>query len=136
MNISPGIKAPFAVLLYRVFFGAGAFYLGWFVWRERHIGSLEGLFILSGFAGYSLLGCFYTWIRSPRSRWVLAWLGILIPAVAYVGLCCMIFSQPEAWWDWLLCGLMTATVFALPVTFAVFLFRDKKTNEYFTKSAA
>lgn len=136
MNISPVIKAPFAVQSYRVLFVACAFYFSSFVWRERHVGSLEGLFILGGFVFCSLLGVFYTCIRAPRSRWVLALLGILIPAVVLVGMCRMIFSRPEAWWDWLLCGLETAAAFALPVTFAVALFRDKKTDEYFTKSAA
>jgi hypothetical protein len=136
MNNSPVIKAPFVVQSYRVFFVACAFYFGSFVWRERHIGSFAGLLELQGFTFFSLLGFVYTRVRARRSRWIVAILGILIPAVVYIGMCLMIFSRPEAWWDWLLCGLVTAALFALPVTFAVALFRDKKTDEYFTKSAA
>jgi len=62
-------------------------------------------------------------------------LGILIPAIIFTALCLTVWSRPEAWWDWLLCVLPLILWFMMPVMFAMVLFKDKKTNEYFTKSA-
>jgi uncharacterized membrane protein YedE/YeeE len=80
----------------------------------------------------SLLGLIYTCVRARRSRWILAILGILIPAAILTAMLWLVFSRP-AWWEWLFALLMFFTV---PVTLAVSLFRDKRTSEYFTTSAA
>ena len=118
MSILPIIKAPFAVQLYRVAFATCAFYFGSFVWQERRIGSVVGLVELQTLTFLSLLG--------------LAILGILIPAAILTAMLWLVFSRP-AWWEWLFALLMFFTV---PVTLAVSLFRDKRTSEYFTTSAA
>jgi len=136
MSILPIIKAPLAVQFYRVAFAVCAIYFGSFVWQERRIGSFVGLLELQAFTFFSLLGLVYTCVRARRSRWILASLGILIPAVVLIGMSFMILSRPEAWWDWLLCLIEIVALFAIPVTFAMVLFRDKKTSEYFTTSVA
>jgi hypothetical protein len=136
MSILPVIKAPFAVQLYRVAFGACAIYFGSFVWHGWRIGSFTGLLELQGFTFFSLLGLIFTCVRSRHSRWILGSLGILIPAYVFIGMCVMVFSRPEAWWDWCLCLICTVVFFAIPVTLALVLFRDKKTSAYFTTSAA
>jgi hypothetical protein len=132
MSILPIIKAPLAVQVYRVAFAACAAYFGSFVWQERRIGSFVGLLELQSFTFFSLLGLIYTCIRARRSRWILAILGILIPAVILSVMLWLVFSRP-AWWEWPFALLMFFTV---PVTLALSLFRDKKTSEYFTTSAA
>jgi len=60
-------------------------------------------------------------------------LGILIPAVVFVGMSLMVWSRPQIWWEWLLDPLVLFIWFGMPVTLAVSLFRDKKTSEYFTR---
>ena len=130
MSIFPVIKAPLAVQLYRSAFAACAIYFGVFVWQERRIGSFAGLLELQAFTFFSLLGLVYTCVRARHSRWILATLGILIPAVILAGLLWLVFSRP-AWWEWPIVLLMWFTV---PVTLAVALFTDKKTSEYFTTS--
>jgi hypothetical protein len=132
MSILPVIKAPLAVQLYRVAFAAFAVYVGSFVWQFRRIGSVEGLLELEGLLFFGLLGFVYTFVRARRSQWVLALLGILIPAVTFAMMQWLVFSWP-AWWEWPIILLM---IFTVPVTLAVSLFRDKKTSEYFTTSAA
>jgi len=48
----------------------------------------------------------------------------------------MEFSRP-AWWEWPFDILFVLVVwFGIPILLAVSLFRDKKTCEYFTTSAA
>ena len=132
MSILPVIKAPLAVQLYRVAFAACAYYFGSFVWQERRVGSLVGLLELQAFTFFSLLGLIYTCVRARRSRWVLAILGILIPAVILAGMLWLVFSRP-AWWEW---PFTLFVWFVMPVTLAVSLFRDKKTSEYFSHEAA
>ena len=131
MSILPVIKAPLAVQLYRVAFAAFAVYVGSFVWHFRRSGSVEGLLELEGFIFFNLLGFVYTFVRARRSQWVLAILGILIPAVFLAVMFWLEFSWP-AWWEWPIIFLIYFTV---PVTLAVSLFRVKKTSEYFTTSA-
>jgi peptidoglycan/LPS O-acetylase OafA/YrhL len=131
MSILPVIKAPLAVQLYRIAFAVCVIYFGSLVWRERRIGSFVGLLELQTFTFFSLLGLIYTCIRARRSRWILAVLGILIPAVILAAMLWVVFSHP-AWWEWPFLVLMFFTV---PVTLAVSLFRDKKTSEYFMTSA-
>lgn len=131
MSIYPVIKAPFVVQLYRVAFVACAFYVGSFVWRFHVTGAILGLTEMQGFVFLNLLGFFYTFVRARRSRWVLAILGILIPSVALGVMLRFVFTWPE-WWEWPLDLLF---IFTMPVTFAVLLFSDQNTSDYFTKSA-
>jgi hypothetical protein len=131
MNILPVIRAPWVIQLYRVAFATCAVYSGSSVWQWRRIGSLDGLLVLLAFTFFSLIGLIYTCVRARRSRWFLAILGILIPGALLIGMVWLVLSRP-AWWEW---PVVFFVVFALPVTLAVSLFRDKTTSGYFTKSA-
>ena len=136
MSILPLIKAPLGVQLNRVAFTIYAAFFAWPLWSFRHTASVSGLVIFSGFVFCSLLGLGYTFIRVRRSRWILAVLGLVIPAVFWSGMSLMEFSRP-AWWEWPFDILFVLVVwFGIPILLAVSLFRDKKTSEYFTTSAA
>jgi len=132
MSILPVIKAPLAVQLYRFGFAACTYYVGSYVWRFHRTGSFDGLLEMQGYTFLNLLGFIYTFVRARRSQWVLAILGILIPAVALAVMLWLVFSWP-AWWEW---PIILPFIFTMPVILAVSLFRDKKTSEYFTTSAA
>ncbi|MGA2788118.1 MAG: hypothetical protein ABSF60_11380 [Verrucomicrobiota bacterium] len=132
----PVIKAPLAVQLNRVVFTIYAVLFGWPMWSFRHFMVLSGWVIFSSFVFCSLLGFAYTFIRVRRSRWILTVLGLLIPAAFWTFMCLMEFSRP-AWWEWPLDIIFMLVVwFGYPILLAVSLFRDKKTSEYFTTSAA
>ena len=136
MSILPPIKAPLVVQLNRVAFTIYAVLFGWPMWGLRHVMVLSGWIIFSSFVFCSLLGFAYTFIRIRRSRWILAVLGLLIPAAFWTAMCLMEFSRPQAWWDWLLDIPAFFLPFIIPVCLAWILFKDKKTDEYFTKAAA
>jgi hypothetical protein len=136
MSILPPIKAPLGVQLNRVAFTIYAVLFGWPMWGFRHVMVLSGWIIFSSFVFCSLLGFAYTFIRIRRSRWILAVLGLLIPAAFWTGMCLMEFSRPQAWWDWLLDIPAFFLPFIIPACLAWILFKDKKTDEYFTKAAA
>jgi hypothetical protein len=130
------MKAPLSVQLNRVVFAVYAMYFSSFLWNNGHGSSFEGWLVLGGLTFFSLLGFIYTCVRAPHSRWILAVLDTLIPAFVFVGMCLMIWSRPEAWWDWLLCLTLGPIMwFSLPVVFAVILFKDKKAGVYFTSLA-
>jgi phosphate/sulfate permease len=131
MSISPIIKAPLVVQLYRCFFTACIIYFGSFLWRFRHGGSLVGLLFIASFPFCGLLGLIATCIRVPSSRWVLSVVGILIPGVVSLGL--FFILHHDEWWEWLLSPLFFFVWLAMPVSGAIALFRDKRTSEYFTK---
>jgi hypothetical protein len=106
------------------------------LWSFRHSISISGLVIFTSFVFCSLLGLGYTFIRVRRSRWILSVLGLVIPAVFWASMCLMEFSRP-AWWEWPFDILFAPVLwFGFPIMFVAALFRDKKTSEYFTTSAA
>ena len=132
MSILPVIKAPLGVQLNRVAFTIYTVFFGWPMWSFRHIMVQSGWVIFSGLVFCSLLGFAYTFIRIRRSRWILAVLGLLIPAAFWTSMCLMEFSRP-AWWEWPFDVVLALVVwFGLPILFAVLLFRHTKTSEYFT----
>jgi hypothetical protein len=134
MKIGPIIKAPFPVQLNRIAF---AFYTSafiWALWKNHHSASSEGWFVLSGFLFFSLLGFAYSCVRTLRSRWIMSAIVVLIPATVVEQMFQMkIFSTPQTWWEWLLDPLAALVIwFGLPVIFAFALFKDKKTEKYFS----
>jgi len=136
MSILPLIKAPVGVQLNRVAFTVYAAFFAWPLWSLRHAISGSGLVIFASFVFCSLLGLGYTFVRLRRTRWILAVLGLVIPAVFWTGMCLMEFSRP-AWWEWpLVIPFALVVWFGIPTVLAVSLFRDKNTSEYFTTSAA
>lgn len=132
MFISSLIKAPLAVQLNRVAFMIYAAFFAWPLCAYRHTISVSGCIIFGSFILCSLLGFGYTFIRIPRSRWILTLFGIVIPAAFWTLMCLMIFSRP-VWWEW---PFALVIWFGIPISLAVSLFTDKKTSEYFTPSAA
>lgn len=133
MSVWPVMNAPGVVQIYRLGFAAFGCYLGVFVFRTRQIGALDGLLILDCLFFCSLLGLVYSFIRAPRSRWVVAISGVVIPIAVFAGMCLMVWSRPTAWWDWVLSALLGGAVwFGAPIGFAVALFKDRKAEEYFT----
>src|SRR6266516_8016613 len=122
------MRAPLGVQLNRAAFLLYAVLFTWPLWVFRHIISAQGLLILGSFVLCSWLGFGYSFVRNRRSRWVLATLGLLIPAGFWASMCLLIFSRP-AWWEW---PFALFVRFAIPVPLAVSLFRDRKTCEYFT----
>jgi len=135
MSILPIIKAPLGVQLNRLAFAIYAVFFGWPMWSFRHKMVLSGWVIFSSFVFCSLLGFAYTFIRFRRARWILAVLGLLIPAVFWASMCSM-FSRP-AWWEWPLVVVLVLVVWmGIPIVLVVSLFRDRKTSEYFTTKKA
>jgi len=134
MNISPVIKAPWAIQMYRCFFLACVIYFSSYLRLLHHGSPISGILITVGFPLCSLLGLLATCIRVPASRWVLSIFGILIPGLVSVG----IFSvtRHDDWVEWLFIPFFFFIWLALPVYGAIILFRDKKTNDYFARSAA
>src|SRR3974390_512308 len=136
MSIWPAIKAPLGVQLNRLAFTLYALVFAWPLFSFRHSISVSGLAVFSSFVFCSLLGLRCTFVRVHRSRWILAILGLVIPAVFWTLMCLMEFSRP-AWWEWPFVILFALVVwFGFPIFLAVSLFRDKKTSEYFRTSAA
>lgn len=135
MGILLFTKAPLAVQLNRVVFSIYAVLFGWPIWCFRHTIVLSGWAIFSSFVFCSLLGLGYTFIRLRRSRWILAFLGLIIPAAFWTSMCLMEFSRP-VWWEWPFDVLVLVLWFGYPVLMAVSLFRDKKTSEYFTSAVS
>jgi hypothetical protein len=134
LNVSV-IKAPLGVWLNRIAFTIYAIFFAWPLWNFRHTISVSGLVIFISFELCSLLGLSYSFIRLRRSRWILATFGLLIPAAFWTSMCLMEFSKP-AWWEWPFDIVFALVVwFGFPLLFAVSLFKDKKTSEYFTKSS-
>ena len=132
MNISPLIKAPLAVQLNRAAFMIFAAFFAWPLCAYRHTISVSGCIIFGSFILCSLLGFGYTFIRIRRSRWILTLFGLLIPAAFWTLMCLVVFRRP-AWWEWPFALMLWI---GIPVFLAVSLFKDKKTIEYFTPSAA
>ena len=81
----------------------------------------------------SLLGIFYSCIRTCHSRWVISTIMISIPTIVLVEMSHMkIFSAPQTWWEWLLEPLPLFVWFALPTWFSYLLFKDMKAKKYFS----
>jgi len=136
MSVSRVIKAPLGVQLNRLAFAIYAAFSCLPLWHFRHVGSLEGELIFGGFVFCSFLGLGYSFIRVRRSRWILAVLGLAIPAVFWASMWLMEFSRP-AWWEWPFDLVLILVVWmGIPIMLALSLFRDRKTSEYFTKQAA
>jgi|GEM_PF-3674706 hypothetical protein len=134
MKIWLTFKAPLGVQLNRLAFILYALFFFWPVWKSRHTASVSGTVLLLIMVFFSLLGLFYTSVRALHSKWILAILGILIPAVFWSSMCLLEFSRPEEWWEWPLDLLMVGAWFAIPIALAMILFRDKKSSEYFNHS--
>jgi len=135
MNILRVIKAPLGVQLNRTAFLIYGLVFSWPIWRWGHTIAVSGHLIFEGFIFCSLLGLFYSCICARRSRWILAVLGILIPAVFW---CLMLpeFSRP-AWWEWPFDVVLVLVVWmGIPILLVTSLFRHKKTSQYFTNDAA
>jgi hypothetical protein len=123
MSIWPVIKAPIAVQLNRIAFATYAGFFGYGLWRFRHTASVMGTATFLGMFFLSLFGLFYSCVRARRARWIMAVLGLLIPGLVFVGMCCMEWSRPEGWWEWLFTGLYALAVwFGIPIMLAVSLF--------------
>lgn len=136
MSVLRAIKTPLGVQLNRAAFLVYAIFFAWPLWHFRHTVALSGLVILGSFVFCSLLGLGCSFIRFSRSRWILAVLGLLIPAAFWASMSLMEFSRP-AWWEWLFDAVLILVVWmGIPIMLAVSLFRDRKTCEYFTKKAA
>jgi multisubunit Na+/H+ antiporter MnhB subunit len=131
MSISSVIKAPLGVQLNRIAFALYAALFLWPLWQDHHTISPVGLMSFVSLLFVSLLGLFFSCVRAPHSRWILALLGILIPAIVFIAMCLTVWSRPQAWWDWLLSMLTALAWFAIPIALAVSLFKDAKTHEYF-----
>jgi hypothetical protein len=130
MGILSVIRAPHGVQLNRVVFTLYGILFTWAIWRFRHAITFHGLLIFESFIFCSLLGLFYSCIRARRSRWILAVLDFLMPAVFWL-LMLPVFSRP-AWWEW---PFVLVMWFSIPTGLVALLFRDKKTSEYFTTQA-
>ncbi len=136
MSIVPLIKAPVGVQLNRVAFAIYAFFFSWPMWSLRDVMVLSGWAILGSFVFCALLGFACTFIRLRRSRWILAVLGLAIPAAFWTGMCILEFSRPE-WWEWPFVIVVALVVWmGLPIALAASLFLDSKTSEYFTTPGA
>jgi len=131
MSVLQVIKAPLGVQLNRAAFLIYAAFFSWPWWHFRHTIVASGLVIFGSFIFCSLLGFGYSFIRMRRSRWILAVLGIAIPA-AFWTLMIPEFSRP-AWWELPLDIVLVSVIWmGIPIMLVVALFRDKKTSEYFT----
>jgi hypothetical protein len=131
-GILSAIKAPLGVQFIRVAFTIYTAFFAWPPWHFRNIISESGLLIFNGFVFCSLLGLGYSFVRLPRSRWILATLGLAIPAAFWTSMCLMEFSRPVLW-EWPLdAALVIGVWFGYPIALAVALFREKKTREFFT----
>jgi hypothetical protein len=135
MRVLRVIKAPLGVQLNRAAFLIYTAFFSWPCWHWRQKIVVSGIVIFGSFIFCSLLGLGYSFIRIRRSRWIMAVLGLAIPA-AFWTLMLPMFSRP-AWWEWPLdIVLLPVLWMGIPVMLAIALFRDKKTSEYFTTSVA
>ena len=121
------LNAPASVQFNRSAFLVYAAFFVWLYWPLRKTASPEGVLIIGGFVVCSLLGFGYSFVRARRSRWILATLGLAIPATFWGLMCLLVFSR-AAWWEW---PIAWAIWSAIPVSLTVSLFKDKKTCEYF-----
>jgi hypothetical protein len=129
------LQAPLGVQLNRIAFAIYAMIFAWPMWSFRHTMSVAGGVVFSSFVFCSLLGLFYTFVRARRSRWILAVIGLVVPAVFWTFMCLMEFSRP-VWWEWPIDILIALGLwFGYPILLAVSLFKHKKTSDYFTTSA-
>src|SRR5664279_1638865 len=124
MNISPVIKAPWAVQVYRCFFVVCLLYFGSALRFLHHDSPFSGILVLGSFPLCSLLGLLATCIRASWSRWILATIGIMIPAVVYGAL--DYWSYHAGWWDCLFGVLFGLVLLSVPTCGAFTLFKDKK----------
>lgn len=99
----------------------------------HHGSPLSGVLVLCSFPFFSLLGLLATWVRFPILRWVLSIFGILIPFAISSGIFFML--GPVTWSDWLFAPVYFLIWLAMPVCGTILLFKDKKTYEYFDRSA-
>ena len=81
MSILSVIRAPLLVQFNRVAFLAYAGLFGWALCRFGTFNSPKGLLVLTSYEFSSLLGLGYCFIRIRRARWILAVLGLVIPAL-------------------------------------------------------
>ena len=134
MTISPIIKAPWAIQVYRCFFVVCVIYFSSYLRFLHHGSPVSGILVLVGLPLCSLLGFLATCIRISASRWVLSIFGILIPGFVSVGI--FTVTRHDDWLEWLFTPLFFFIWLALPVCGAIILFRDKKTYDYFARLSA
>jgi hypothetical protein len=134
MSISPVIKAPWAIQVYRCFFVVCLIYFSSYLRLLHHGSPVSGILVLVGLPLCSLLGFLATCIRVPASRWVLSVFGILIPGFISVGI--FTVTRHDDWVEWLFTPFFFFIWLALPACGAITLFRDKKTYDYFARLAA
>ncbi|HEY4415099.1 MAG TPA: hypothetical protein VGO57_05355 [Verrucomicrobiae bacterium] len=132
MNVLLLIKAPLGVQLKRVVFIIYALFFAWPLWSFRHTISGSGLVVFTSYVFCSLLGLGYTFVRVRHARLILAVLGLLIPSVFWTSMCLMEFSWPTLWESPFDISLVLVVWLGYPILLAVALFKDKRTNEYFT----
>jgi len=134
MNISPVIKAPWVIQVYRCFFVVCVIYFYSYLQLLHHGSPLSSILVLVGLPLCSLLGLLATCIRVPASRWVLSIFGILIPGFVSVGV--FKLTRHDDWGEWLFTPVFFFIWLALPVCGAIILFWDKKTYDYIGRLAA
>jgi hypothetical protein len=128
MSILSVIKAPLGVQLNRVAFLLYSILFTWPVWSFglQNI-VMSGMLLFEGFIFCSVLGLFYTFVRARRARWVLAVLGILIPAVFWS----LMSFDGSTWGEWWWWPLEAVDMMGIPVCLVMSLF-GKKESAYFT----
>jgi hypothetical protein len=134
MNISPVIKAPWAIQVYRCFFVVCFIYFSPYLRLIHHDSPVSRILFLIGIPLCSLLGFLATCIRVPASRWVLSILGILIPG--FLSVVIFTVTRHDDWVDRLFIPFFFFIWLVLPVCGAIILFRDRKTYDYFARLAA
>jgi hypothetical protein len=131
MIISPVMKAPWVIQVYRCFFLVCVIYFGSYLQLLHHGSPVSGILVLGGLPLCSLLGFLATCIRVPASRWVLSIVGILIPGSVSIAI--FTVTRHDDWGDWLFIPFFFFIWLALPVCGAIILFKDKKTYDYFAR---
>jgi hypothetical protein len=134
MSISPVIKAPWPIHVYRCFFLLCVIYFSSNLRLIHHGSPVSGILLLVGLPLCSLVGVRAACIRVPASRWVLSIFGIVIPGIVSVGV--FTVTRHDEWIEWLFIPFFFFIWLALPVCGAIALVRDKKAYDYFARSSA
>jgi hypothetical protein len=125
----PIVQAPWVIQLYRCLFVAIILYFDSYLRNFPYGGWLSGLLIFETFTVCGIAGLILTFVRVSWSRWVIASLGILIPATILGAL--FLWLPYQGWFD-ALCGLFIwSSVVFFFVAWALALFKDEKTKVYF-----